>query len=202
MGHRENVFINGVKACSVTQAIGIIDKPFLKMWYGKNGTAKCQQIMRESSDFGSHVHEGIECYFRGEELPDLSPQEAATFSLLKGWALNSRFNPHELEAYLESQQHGYYGTCDAIGELDGKLFVLDWKTSKQIDDTYGLQLAAYAAAYKETTGTEITEGIIVRADKKADGKNPLEVRVFHDLQGKYFPAFLHALGLWKFVNQK
>lgn len=202
MGHREKVEFDGVVAPSVTSVIGIIDKPFLKIWFGKLGLAKAQQTVKDSQILGQNVHEAIESYFRGETIPDLSQREAAMFSLFKGWAMQSHFSPIELETYLENRKDGYYGTCDAIGSFDGgPLLMADWKTSAQVDKTYGCQLAAYAAAYKETTGIEITEGFVVRVDKKEDAKKPIEIVRYENLP-RYYEVFLHCLQVWKFVNNK
>lgn len=200
--HREQIIIGGEVAPSVTQVLGIIDKPFLQKWRGKLGNAECDRIVRESQETGHLVHEAIESYFRGEDIPELPQKEAKMFALLKGWALESRFTPTELELHVKSEKYGYHGTMDAIGKFDdGVLLIGDWKTSSSINHEYGAQLAAYAQAYKEETGTEVTEGFIVRVDKKEDAKVPLEVKRFTDLP-KYFEAFLACLDVWRFVNKR
>ncbi len=202
MGHREKVFIGGEEAPSVTQVLSVIDKPFLKRWYGKLGTAECERIVRESQETGHLVHEAIESYFRGEELPELPQKEAKMFSLVKGWALESRFTPVELELHVKSEKYKYHGTMDTIGKFeDGVLVIGDWKTSSGINDEYGVQLSAYAQAYKEETGITVNDGFIVRVDKKEDAKVPFEIRRFSDLP-KYFDVFLACLDVWRFVNKK
>jgi hypothetical protein len=202
VGHREKYFIDGVEAPSVTQILGIINKPFLLKWYGKLGNAECERIVRESQELGHRFHESIESYFRGEELAELPRREAEMFALFRGWALESKFTPTELELHVESKAHGYHGTCDTFGTFsDGVLMVGDWKTSGSISDDYGLQLAAYAQAYKETTGIEVTEGFILRVDKKDSAKMPLEIKRFTNLP-KYFETFLHCKQVWDFVNKR
>lgn len=203
MGHKEKVFIGGQEAPSVTQVINVIDKPFLKLWYGKHGTAECQRILKASQETGKLVHSAIEAYFRGDALPDLPAKEAAMFALMRTWAIESRFTPVELEVHVMSEQFGYHGTADTLGSFDGGPLVIgDWKTSSGIGDDYGIQLAAYAQAYKEQTGKEVTEGFIVRVDKKgAEAKVPFEVKRFTELP-RYFEVFKSCLDLWRFTNHK
>lgn len=200
--HKEKVFIDGVEAGSVTQILGVVRKPFLEFWRGKHGNAECDRIMRESQEIGHRVHDAIEGYFRGDLTPELEQNEAKMFTLFKQWAVDTKINPTELEMTVQSHLHHYQGTFDAVAHFgDGKLVILDWKTSSAIDDLYGAQLAAYAQGFKEQTGMEITEGLVVRMDKKPDAKKPFEVKRFDDLP-RYFEVFLHAKALYDFVNHK
>lgn len=202
MGHREKYFIGDVQAPSVTEVLSIIRKPFLEKWRGKLGNEECDRIMRESQELGHRFHSAVEAYFRGEEIEELPQREAEMFALFRGWALDSKFSPMELELHLESKTHLYHGTCDVIGKFeDGSIVIGDWKTSSSISDDYGMQLSAYAQAFKETTGTNITEGFILRVDKKAGAKCPIEVKRFSDLP-KYFDAFLSCKKVWDFVNKR
>lgn len=58
-----------------------------------------------------------------------------------------------------------------------RLIVTDWKTSARIYPDMDLQLVAYAQAYKEQTGIELKQGMIVHVSKdKPDFK--LTVKVF------------------------
>jgi hypothetical protein len=64
-----------------------------------------------------------------------------------------RVRPLEVEAIVIHETLGYGGTCDLVAELDGEVWLLDWKTSKtvawpdgRVYDEMRLQLAAYAHA--------------------------------------------------------
>jgi hypothetical protein len=202
MAHREKHFINGVEAPSVTQVLNVIRKPFLEVWRGKLGNTECDRIMTESQELGHRFHGAIEAYFRGEEIDELPQREAEMFALFRGWAIDSKFTPLELELHLESQAHYFHGTCDVIGRFeDGPLLVGDWKTSSAISADYGMQLSAYAAMYKEQFGGEIKDGFVLRVDKKVGAKKPIEIQRFENLP-KYFDAFLHCKAVFDFVNKK
>ncbi len=55
------------------------------------------------------------------------------------------------EKRYESKKHGVMGFIDAIHEIDGKVILLDYKTSnkKEITDAYKLQLSIYALMFNE-----------------------------------------------------
>jgi hypothetical protein len=201
MAHREKHFIDGELAPSVTEVLAVIDKPFLKIWYGRLGLEKAQAYLKETQELGRNVHSAIEGYFRGEPTPELTQQEARMFSLFRQWALDTKFTPTELELHVESKHWKFHGTFDAVGHFgDGKLVICDWKTSSMIDDTYGAQLAAYATALREQHGIEVNDGLIVRVDKKLDAKKPLEVKRFENFP-MYFSLFEHCLEVWKFGHK-
>ena len=54
--------------------------------------------------------------------------------------------------HLFSDELKIAGTCDCICEIDGELWVIDFKTSNHLHTTYDLQCAAYAQMYKECFG--------------------------------------------------
>jgi hypothetical protein len=188
---------------SVTTIQGIVAKPFLYRWYGTKGWDECERIKREAGEFGSHVHDAIEKILRNEPLPELSDREAQLVDTFTQWRNQSGFTPVAIELHVESAAHKYHGTFDAIGHFGdpAQPFVLDWKTSSAIDDSYGAQLAAYAQAYKEMTGTEITVGGVVRLEKKPEKSPQIEVRQFDNLP-KYFEVFLACKQVWDFTNSK
>ena len=60
----------------------------------------------------------------------------------------------ETEVYFESKDHMVRGYVDAIHVIDGKINIIDYKTSKsdELRDEYKLQLAIYALMYHEKHG--------------------------------------------------
>lgn len=58
------------------------------------------------------------------------------------------------EKHYRSDEHWVQGYIDAIEEIDGKIRVMDYKTSKRfhLSDEYRLQLAIYALLYQEEHG--------------------------------------------------
>lgn len=109
-------------------------------------------IMRTAARRGTAVHHLIEGKTREElsvEEGDWDSIEPMYESFLK-WAKERNFRPVANEVPVWSDKHGYRGTLDCIGEVDGVMTLLDWKTSNSIRLGYRLQLAAYWYAYKES----------------------------------------------------
>jgi CRISPR/Cas system-associated exonuclease Cas4 (RecB family) len=81
------------------------------------------------------------------------------------WAKTINGDIHDTELKVISRQHKYSGTLDAVGTFNGKPMLYDWKTSSRIYPDMDLQLVAYAQAYKEQTGIELKQGMIVHVSK-------------------------------------
>jgi hypothetical protein len=107
-------------------------------------------------DRGSRIHGAIESILR-RETPTIDPRDAGAIAGARAW-LNQQRVEHglraiEVEAYLLNPTIGYGGTLDLIAELDGEVWLLDWKTGNSVATPDGnvyrdhrLQLAAYAHA--------------------------------------------------------
>ena len=56
------------------------------------------------------------------------------------------------ERFVYSNKYNYVGICDAIAVIDGKRYLVDFKTSNRIRKLeYGMQTSAYVNAYVEET---------------------------------------------------
>ena len=64
-------------------------------------------------------------------------------------------------------KYKYAGTVDAVAKINGRVCVIDFKTSKKIYKPYHLQVTAYAQAIKRIDGLgRWPLGIILRLDKE------------------------------------
>jgi genome maintenance exonuclease 1 len=75
-------------------------------------------------------------------------------------------NIHYIESPLWSERIGLAGRTDVIGEFDGKLSIIDFKTSLKLKkeewiDNYFEQVTAYSLMYKERVGTPINQVVII-----------------------------------------
>lgn len=194
---------------SVTQIIGCLNKPFLLRWYGKFGNEYCEHVKKTSQQTGSRVHALIEGYLRtGRKENSAKFVAGKIVKNFRTWSKETGFTPVSIEPEepLKSQTYGYQGTYDAIGYFkDSKqLWPCDWKTSKQVDETFGLQLSAYAWLYGENQGwTEqqtwatMPDGLALRLDKST-GK--VEPHVYDGLQ-HYFEVFKSLILPYQFLNK-
>jgi hypothetical protein len=67
----------------------------------------------------------------------------------------------ETEVHLFSDVYKIAGTCDMVCEIDGELWVIDFKTSNNLQTTYDLQTAAYATCYEECYGKRVDRTAIL-----------------------------------------
>ena len=154
---------NGQYYPSVTYVLGYYPKgKFFEDWLKKVGYAS-EYIVKKAAEEGTLVHGMIEEYLNGAELnflnqygnPQYDPNVWQMFlKFVEFWEL---YNPKliEIEVHLFSDELKVAGTCDIICEIDGKLWLLDFKTSNQIQSTYELQTAVYGKCYEECYGQTV-----------------------------------------------
>lgn len=198
MPHKEWI-INGEQQPSVTDVSGNIAKPWLEDWQRRVGFAEADRITKLSTDVGTAFHDHIETYIQSRVLlPSRLKANKMARVLIDTWLIPNKVEVLETETHLKDNKYMYHGTLDAIAKIGETYWILDWKSSSKIDDTYGLQLSAYANLYSFNKGLWINDGGVVRIDKKT--LQP-EVRTFNNLD-KYFKVFLHALKVWEYTNQR
>lgn len=186
---------------SVTQIINIIDKPFLLRWYASKGWDECERIKKEAAELGTFVHDAITRYIKQEApLISTAARANAMVSQFIEWHRDIKLEPLVIEPKqpLESVKYHFQGTPDCIGIFNGRVTVLDWKTSSRMSLTNGLQLAAYAYLYSEVYKVSMpTLGVIVRLD---EDRNSPEIKRYEPLS-KYFRVFLAAKKVFDYMRQ-
>jgi len=74
------------------------------------------------------------------------------------------------EMLLVSETHKFGGTPDAVGEIDGQLCLVDWKTGNALYRDHLVQVAAYAQLWNENNPDRlITGGFHICRFSKAHG---------------------------------
>ena len=173
-GKRYYVLPDGTRLPSVTTVIGAKGKKAIMEWRKRVGEEEANKISRKASSRGTNVHTLCERYLNNEVLGDIMPDAKEMFFPLKP-LLNRINNIHYQECALWSVKLGMAGRVDCIGEFDGVLSVIDFKTSKRIKkrediDNYFAQCVAYACMYEELIGVGIEQIVIIMA---VDGSEPL-----------------------------
>jgi len=135
----------------------------------------------------------IEEYFTGVELNYLNDSGYPKMDPIV-WQMFLRFvdfwETHkptliETEVHLFSEELKVAGTCDLICEIDGELWVIDFKTSNHLQTTYDLQGAAYAQCYKECFGKEAARVGVLWLKSKSRGADRSGTR----LKGKNWEVY-------------
>ena len=170
---------NGKYYPSVTYVLGYYPKgKFFENWLKQVGFS-ADFIVRKAAEEGTQVHELCEAYLNGEELKFLDDKGRPQYNP-DVWQMFLRFVEFwetikptliETEVHLFSDELKVAGTCDLIVEINGKLWLLDLKTSNQLQTTYELQTAVYGQCYEECFGKKIDHyGILWLKSSKRGAK--------------------------------
>lgn len=170
MPHSET-FIDGVWYPSVSTIIGSEEKPWLTAWREKWGYL-AERKTEMANKVGTEFHRCVEMYLDGHSLTvddrlsiNMQKRIGGMMESFVQWAAHINGDVHHTELKVISRKYAYSGTLDAVGTFDNTPILYDWKTSSRIYPDMDLQLAAYAQAYKEQTGVNIKEGMIVHVSK-------------------------------------
>lgn len=143
--------IDGVWFPRVTKIIGIKSKPALHYFYASlKNYSEGERIKKISADEGIRVHEAVQDILIGKEpefRDDIAPSIEAFREFLG--ENNIEVLPEYIEKRVINYDEKYAGTVDALAKIDGKLGVMDIKTSQSIYRDYNLQTAAYVAGLKK-----------------------------------------------------
>ena len=161
-----------LKLVSITSVTSFYNRAKFAAWRKKIGEEKANEITAKATSRGTDMHTLTEHYLKNEELPEVQPLSDFLFKIAKP-ELNKIDNIHALEGALYSKELGVAGTVDCIGEYDGELAVIDFKTSaapKPRDwiDGYFVQAAAYACMYYELTGISVKKLVIIMTCENGD----------------------------------
>ena len=175
---------NGKYYPSVTYVLGYYPKgKFFENWLKQVGFAS-DYIVKKAAEEGTQVHELCEAYLNGEELKFLDDKGRPQYNP-DVWQMFLRFVEFwetikptliETEVHLFSDILKVAGTCDLIVEINGKLWLLDLKTSNQLQTTYELQTAVYGQCYEECFGRKIDHyGILwLKSSKRGAKKDKMQ----------------------------
>lgn len=147
--------INGRSYPRVTRILDIIAKPEFYRWYAKHGMKKCREYRDDRAAFGTRIHSEIRHDLDGSpvNLEDLELKQV--FKKYRLWKSMHVVKPVCLECSIWSDNLDCAGTCDFVGMFDGRMMLLDWKTSMKVYDTYPLQVAAYLLMYENVYRCEL-----------------------------------------------
>jgi hypothetical protein len=141
-------------------------------------------IVRKAAEDGTQTHGLCETYLNGEEINFLSTSGDPKYDI-NIWQMFLRFvefwetfNPVliETEVHLFSDEWKVAGTCDLVVEIEGKIWVLDIKTSNHLHTTYDFQTAVYGKCYEECFGKKIDHrGILwLKSAKRGPKKDKMQ----------------------------
>lgn len=149
--------LDGVEYPSVTTILKLLNKDGLQFWANMLGFKRIRvsDALEQSARIGTYVHYLCECklmnysYIKYDAklgyLKEVGKRYTQFLKFLNSYEVDTIF----CEKSMISSQLKYAGTIDFCGYIDGKLTLLDFKTSKAFYDSMWYQLSAYNELLKE-----------------------------------------------------
>ena len=172
----------GITLPSITTVLSILSRDSIAKWKARVGEKEANRVSYRASTRGTSVHEICEKYVNNDpdwnkymainpdngemKMTKRTPDLIDSFLKIKP-ILDERLTlVHAQEAPLYSTHLGVAGRVDCVGVFDGKLSIIDYKTSmkpKRLDwiKNYFMQESAYAIMWEERTGMPITQLVTV-----------------------------------------
>ena len=168
-------------------------------------------VRDDAGAVGTVAHNAIERYINewiatGEKPLDirtLAPVGCDPRSVASMRAVEAYFKKHEIEPIASELLVGDIkysaGTLDFLAIVDGKLTLIDFKTSNGIDPvSYSAQVAAYKYFFEQMTGVKIEKTKILHLSKDYDKFTVLDVKNLP----KAWKAFKQICGIYDWVYAK
>ena len=156
-----------------------------------------------AADIGAMIHDWISKFLKAgmekKPLPKLpvNPEMKTAIQGFLKWAKENKVKFIHSERKIYSKKHGYAGTLDAEAKVNGKLAIIDFKTSNAFYPEYFLQTVAYQQAREEEEGKKYDGAYIIRFSKNKDNGQPLfEVKRSDNFEG-CLRTFLACLQIYK-----
>lgn len=157
---------DGNRYPSVTTALSFLGQQKIQQWRRNVGFEVANKIASEASRAGTAVHTIAEKYMLNDESwKDGMPIPVSRFQKIKSILDENISTVYGVELRVYSDVLKTAGTVDLVCDWEGKLAVLDFKTSRRHKKkseitSYFMQAAAYAQCLDELYGMKI-ETIVV-----------------------------------------
>jgi hypothetical protein len=157
-------------------------EPYLIDWFKNNGR-NADIILREAGKRGTMVHDACEALLKGEVIDYQSINLVSAWEMILGfteWMIEYDVKPECVELQMASPLFKTGGTLDLICKIGSERWLVDYKTSNAMQDTYFIQLAIYKEMYEDLTGEEIDKVGVLWLNAKTRGAD----RTGKKMQGK------------------
>lgn len=196
-GKRHYVTPTGDKLPSITTVLSVLSRDSIMAWRKRVGEETANKISTKAARRGTNVHSMCEDYLNNDlDIKKYLPNDRETFNSLKPVLDKHINNIYAQEVALWSEYLGVAGRVDCIAEWDGKIAVIDFKTSRKLKkkeyiSSYFQQASAYAVMWEERTGIPINKIVIVIA---VDGEDP---QVFEEKRDNYIYECVETIAQYK-----
>ena len=149
---------------SISTICSFRNRKSIAEWRARVGAEEANKISKRATTAGTTVHSMIEDYLNNElELEKYDGKHLAKILFTQAKPMLARINNiHFQEAPLYSHEFAIAGRVDCIAEFDGKLSIIDFKTSSKEKkeewiEGYLVQETGYAKMYEERSGIKVEQ---------------------------------------------
>ena len=205
----------GISLPSITTVLSILSRDSIAKWKKRVGEKEANRVSYRASTRGTSVHEICEQYVNNDpdwdkymainpdngemKLTKRTPDLIDSFLRIKP-ILDERLTlVYAQEAPLYSTHLGVAGRVDCVGIFDGKISIIDYKTSmkpKRLEwvKGYFMQESAYSIMWEERTGMPITQLVTIIS---VDNNEP---QVFIEHRDNWVRPLLDCIAQYKEEN--
>ena len=194
-GTRYYVTPEGNKYPSITSVLSAYNIKEIMAWRKRVGDEEANKISGKASSRGTRIHTLCEQYLDNKELTFKTPLDTETFNRFKP-VLHRINNIYAQEIRMYSDHLRIAGTVDCVAEFDGKLSIIDFKTSKRLKkqediENYFMQVSGYAVMFEERFGIPVNRVVVAIA---VDDEEP---QVFIAKRDTYISNLLNFRDLYE-----
>jgi CRISPR/Cas system-associated exonuclease Cas4 (RecB family) len=169
---RKYLVPNGKKYNSITTILKPYNQHIIENWKESVGEEEAKRVSGIASRRGEALHLACEKYLLNElndfKIRTMMPNIKELFLQLRPHLDKSVGKIYSIEQPLYSDELQVAGRVDLIAEWDGKISIVDYKTSGKFKDesdiaNYFMQCTAYAIMFEERTGVPIDQIVIAMA---------------------------------------
>jgi len=168
-GKRYYVTSEGTKYPSITTVLSVLSRQGIMEWRKRVGAEVANAISTKAARRGTHVHTMCEDLLNNKlDLKKFLPIDVEMFKTIEPIIIDKINRIHAQESALYSDYLGVAGRVDVIAEWEGRLSVIDFKTSskpkkKEWISSYFQQTSAYAVMFEERTGIPVDQLVVLIA---------------------------------------
>ena len=197
-GKRHYVTPDGLKFPSVTSVTSLAIRDGIKKWRERVGEKEANKISSMAARRGTKVHKLCEDYLNNIELDygAIEPINHFLFKQIKP-VLDTRLTEvYGLEVPLYSSYLRVAGRVDLVGMYDGKVSIIDFKTSskrkkREWISNYFQQESAYAVMFEEMFDIPVSQLVTIIAVESD------EPQVFVEKRDNHIDGFIKLRDQWE-----
>jgi hypothetical protein len=203
--HTTYTLQDGTAVPGVTTILSVLNKPALVKWANNLGLQgiDSSKYVDEKAAIGTLAHQMIADYLRSVETDtseyskvQIDQAENAVLSFLE-WEKTHHIKPILVEEPMVSELYKFGGTIDCLGQINGNLCLLDFKTSSGVFPEMMIQVVAYRQLLIEH-GHKVDQVTILRIGRTPD--EGFEDRLVNEVD-KCWQIFQHCLEIYRLQRE-